>query len=77
MAGTAFLVTEREGVLAAARSKHGVCSINTLLAEAVKNYERIGMVACPCHVWGVRKLALRKLAPKITDVNGDVNGDIL
>lgn len=62
-----FLVTEREGVLSAARSKYGVCSTNTLLAEAAKNYERIGMVACPCHVWGVRKLALRKLAPKITD----------
>jgi len=62
-----FLVTERQGVLAAARSKYGVCSTNTLLAEAAKNCERIGMVACPCHVWGVRKLALRKLAPKITD----------
>ncbi|MEE9420878.1 MAG: Coenzyme F420 hydrogenase/dehydrogenase, beta subunit C-terminal domain [Desulfatiglandaceae bacterium] len=62
-----FLVSDRECVLAGARSKYGVCSTNTLLAEAAKNYERIGMVACPCHVWGVRKLALRKLAPKITD----------
>jgi coenzyme F420 hydrogenase subunit beta len=61
-----FLVTQREGVLEAARSKYGVCSTNTLLAEAAKNHERIGVVACPCHVWGVRKLALRELAPKIT-----------
>jgi len=62
-----FLVTDREGVLAAARSKYGVCSTNTMLAEAAKKYKRIGMVACPCHVWGVRKLALRKLAPNITE----------
>ena len=61
-----FLVTDRGGVLAAARSKYGVCSVNTLLAEAAEKYERIGVVGCPCHVWGIRKLALRKLAPKIT-----------
>jgi len=62
-----YLVTGRDGVLKAARSKYGVCSVNTLLAEAAEKYERIGMVACPCHVWGLRKLALNKLAPKITD----------
>jgi len=62
-----FVVTEREGVLGAARSKYGVCSTNTLLAEAAKDYERIAVVGCPCHVWGIRKLALLNLAPKITD----------
>jgi len=62
-----FLVTDREGVLSAARSKYGVCSTNTLLAEAARHYEKIAIVGCPCHVWGVRKLTLRKLAPKITD----------
>lgn len=62
-----FIVTKRDGVLAAARSKYGVCSTNTLLAEAAKDYERIAVVACPCHVWGIRKLAMLKLAPKITD----------
>lgn len=62
-----FVVTSREGVLSAARSKYGVCSTNSLLREAAEKYARIGMVGCPCHVWGVRKLALRKLAPGITD----------
>jgi coenzyme F420 hydrogenase subunit beta len=32
-----YVVTNRDGVLAAARSKYGVCSINTLLAEATKS----------------------------------------
>jgi coenzyme F420 hydrogenase subunit beta len=62
-----FLVTNREGVLSAARSKYGVCATNTLLAEVAENYRKIGLVGCPCHIWGVRKMALRKLAPKITD----------
>ena len=61
-----YIVTERDGVLAAARSKYGVCSVNTLLAQAAEKYERIGVVACPCHVWGIRKMALNNLAPKIT-----------
>ena len=62
-----YVVTDREDVLAAARSKYGVCSINTLLAEAAEKYEKIAVVACPCHVMGIRKMALRKLNPKITD----------
>jgi coenzyme F420 hydrogenase subunit beta len=62
-----YIVTEQGGVLAAARSKYGVCSINTLLAEATGKYERVGVVACPCHVWGIRKLAMNNLAPKVTN----------
>ena len=62
-----YVVTSSEGVLAAARSKYGVCSINTMLKEAAEKYERIAVVACPCHVWGIRKMQLTGLVPRITE----------
>lgn len=62
-----YVVTSEEGVLSAARSKYGVCSVNMMLKEATEKYERVGVVACPCHVWGIRKMQLTGLVPKITE----------
>ncbi len=62
-----YVVTSSDGVLSAARSKYGVCSSNTMLKEAAEKYERIAVVACPCHAWGIRKMELTGLAPKISE----------
>ncbi|WP_286974909.1 Coenzyme F420 hydrogenase/dehydrogenase, beta subunit C-terminal domain [Acetomicrobium sp. UBA5826] len=63
-----FIATNAKEVLKALRTGMMVVPNNALLYDAVKKgYKNIGIVGCPCHVHGIRKLQLSEKTKKIAN----------
>jgi coenzyme F420 hydrogenase subunit beta len=62
----ATIATNRDEIIAAARSKYSATSTNVLLHQAVKQgYKKIGVAGCPCHIHGLRKIQYFKTPPEL------------
>jgi coenzyme F420 hydrogenase subunit beta len=67
-----FIARNREGIIAASKSKYCPVASNTALREILKEEGRFAVVGLPCHVQGIRKAqkVSRDLRDKIVAVFG-------